>query len=212
MKIDNVLKIRRSILALEPGASATINLQGEDLNDVLAEAKNFVKSRKLLCAFEMDGRGLRVTRVAGGSGSNLYPEIDALEVGGSKLFELPPALHQRIRLAASNRSRSTGVRLSCTRDGDFIRVTRLPVTDDDEAACGAIQLPARATKYDMERLANGERLTFSLERRDHHKLRLAAHRHAVKTGWTIRCRIQDDGTMLVYRADLPTTVIATPNP
>lgn len=201
MNIENVLKIRRAIMVLEPGASVTIALPGEDPSQVTAEAQRFARGRNMLCAFTMEAAGLLVTRIGSGSGASLYPEIDALKVGASKLYEVPPSLHQRIRLAASNRARAGKVRLACKREGDFIRVTRLPMTDDEAKACGPIQVTARATKYDLERLSTGERLTFTLEPKDHHKVRLAASRAGKLNGWVVRCRLQDDGTMLVYRTD-----------
>lgn len=59
----------------------------------------------------------------------------------------------------------------------------------------------RIRRWELSSLARGDRLVFNVEPADHHKLRLAVSHKAKLNGWTVRCRVQDDGTMLVYRTD-----------
>lgn len=198
---DITLTVRRAIVQLKIGDQTTIKHPSATAEAITAEATRFGKARRMALQIEpMDG-AIKVTRLAETPRVNLYPELDALEVGASHLFNLPPAMHQRIRLAASSRSRSGMVRLSCSREGDAIRVTRLPMTEDEAASCPQLSMTERSTKYGLERLSTESQLRFEISRLDQAKLRLAAHRMSIKTGWMIRCRLQDDGSMLVYRTD-----------
>jgi len=203
MKSEHQRVIRVKILALAIGDKVIVNVTGCTASEIEAEASRFCKARRVPCLFKQMAGGLEVTRIAAAEKLSLYPDIDALEVGQSKLFELSSVFHQKIRQAVAYRSAAGKVRFSCTRDGEFIRVTRLPMTSAEAVACGPIQSPAKATKYNLERLASSRELRFDVPRAEQSKLRLAVHRQIIKTGWTIRARLQDDGTMLVYRTDVP---------
>lgn len=198
---DKTLEIRRAIMRLNVNDSATLKLDGHPFSYIEAEAKRFAKARKLALRVEQVESGARITRLVEAEKITLYPEIDALEVGKSHLFELPPAFHQRIRVAATSRNRNGAVRLACTREGEHIRVTRLPMNDAEAAQAGPITVPKRQTKYELERLATQRSIRFDIARPDQPKLRLAVSNYSLRTGWTIRCRLQDDGSMLVYRTD-----------
>lgn len=208
MKNDHLLAVRRAIITLAMGEHTEIIIDGVPPADVRAEAEAFARSRKLPCEFATTASGVSVTRVIKAPRGSTYPDLDKLAVGQSHLFELPPAMHQRVRAQAANRSRAGAVRLACLREGDAIRVTRLPIGDAEAKACGPIVARARATIYDLERLSTGQKLTFNVPRAEQSKLRVAVHRQTVKTGWTIRCRLQDDGSMLVYRTDVPAAATA----
>ena len=201
MDREQLVKIRSKILGIAVGAKQTISAAGTESGELEAIAKQFCRSRGLTCLFRITAAGLEIERIEKPQRGSLSPEIDALEVGQSKLFELPPTMHQKIRMACGYRSASGKVRLSCNREGDFMRVTRLPMTESEAEACGPITAPPKVTKYDLERLGSVRELVFNIARPDQQKLRLAVHRQQTKTGWTIRCRLQDDGTMLVYRTD-----------
>lgn len=198
---DIILNIRRAIMRLAVNESKTVKPTSITCEDFKAEAIRYAKVKRIGLDVKIEGDKVTMTRLIEIQKQSLYPEIDALEVGQSHRFEMGPTLHQRIRLAASNRTRQGLMRLTCTREGDAIRVTRLPMNSEEAAACGAVVVAERATRWGMERLATTRELRFDVPRKDHGSLRLAATRKAMMTGWTIRCRIQDDGTMLVYRTD-----------
>jgi len=201
MRNQDTLSIRRSINPLTIGQSATLQIADTPPADVIAYAKKFAKQRGMFISISETPEGVVVTRTETATRHPAYPEMATLGVGKSHLFQVPRAFHHRIRQAASFRSKTTGMRLACTVEGDGMRVTRLPVTPEEIAACGSMQPVARVTKYDLDRLSTTRELRFTIERSDHHKLRLACTNKAKTTGWTIRCRLQDDGTMLVYRTD-----------
>lgn len=193
------MQIRRLIIRLtQPGQSDTAL---GPFDHIKAEAERFAKARKL---------SVRVTPIEGGAkieripdqpkGLHAYPEILELAPGGSVLLQVAPLSHQRVRVRASQVAAKLGWTLRCMREGDAIRVIR---TDGVEAAPGPA-MPTRATKYDLDRLATpGERLVFQVTPPEQSRLRSACSTKARMTGWAIRCRLQDDGTMLVYRTDGP---------
>lgn len=198
---DQTLTIRRAVMRLTLNFPTAVETPGMPPADAQAEAKRFAKARKIPVDVQTTDTGIIVTRVDAEQRASLYPEIDALKIGHSHFFDLPPPMHQRVRLAASNRSRAGKMRLSCARDGDGIRVTRLPATDAERHACASIDAVTRATRWGLEQLAHTPEMRFDITRQEQQRLRMAAHKHGVKTGWTIRCRLQDDGAMLVYRTD-----------
>ena len=207
MRNQEALEIRKTILTLAVGQSSTSPTWGYPPADVEAYAKKFAKARGVHITTQQTPAGVVITRFSEPQRTSTYPELDALAVGDSHLFELPRELHQRIRQVATIRNRSGAVRLACSAEPAGIRVTRLPLTDDEKAACAPIQAPARPTKYDLGRLSAESRLTFAIPATEQHRLRLACSQKAKAMGWVIRCRLQDDGTMVVYRtdADAPTT-------
>ena len=207
MRNQEALEVRKTILALAVGKSSTSPTWGYPPSDVEAYARKFAKARGVHITTQQTPPGLVITRVSEPQRASAYPELEALAVGDSHLFELPREMHQRIRQVATLRNRTGAVRLSCSAEAAGIRVTRLPLTDDEKAACAPIQAPARPTKYDLGRLATEPRLTFAIPASEQHRLRLACSQKAKAMGWAIRCRLQDDGTMVVYRtdADAPTT-------
>lgn len=198
---EKILPIRRAIVRLNVGDSTELPINNMPISEAATEAKHFAKIKKLSIDVKTTATGLILTRSADPLQISMYPELDALEVGQSHLFQVPAPFHQRIRVAASSRNRSGTVRLACTREGDFIRVTRLPMTAEEQATAGPITAPARQTKYGLERLSSQRHIVFDTPREDRAKLRLAVSNYAARQGWTIRCRLQDDGTMLVYRTD-----------
>lgn len=194
--------MRRLVLALTVGETRKLTMSSAEAADLKPEAERFAKARRIPIRVSVAPDGIEFTRLEAAERGNAYPELDALEVGQCHTFELPPGVHQRIRLAASKRSQDGTKAFTCTRVGDHLAVTRLPVGAAEAAACGAVAIPSRPTKYDLERLSDpAARLVFAVPSAEQDLLRLAAHRKAKKTGWRIRCRIQDDGTMAVYRVD-----------
>lgn len=198
---DQTLNIRRAVMRLTLNSPTAVDTPGMPPADAQAEAKRFAKARKIPVDVKTTDTGIILTRVDAEQRASIYPEIDALQIGASHFFDLPAPMHQRIRLAASNRSRTGKMRLSCARDGDGIRVTRLPMTEAEHQACASIDAVTRASRWGLEQLEHMPDMRFDITRQDHARLRLAANRKATQTGWTIRCRLQDDGAMLVYRTD-----------
>lgn len=193
------LDLRRKLIRLaEPGDS--VEFAGPfDLID--AEVRRFSRGRGIPFDIEQADGGARITRKQKKpKGMHAYPEIAELKPGESVLLDVPPISHQRVRVTASQTALKTGATFRCMREGDAIRVIRTDGIDSRAAAA----LPARPTKYDLDRLATGARLTFDVAPADQFKLRSACSFKAKQTGWAIRCRLQDDGTMLVYRTDAPT--------
>lgn len=199
---EAIMSVRRAVLRLTIAQPAVIRVTGLTPAEIRAEVESFAKARKMPVAVTVETDGVAVTRLESAPRASLYPEIDALAVGQSHVFNLPRGQHQRIRLMASQRNRLGAVRLACNVEGDAIRVTRLPMTDAEAAACPPLATPERPTTYDLQRLAAVPELRFAIAPAERVKLRVAASREAVKRGWTIRCRLQDDGTMLVYRRDI----------
>jgi len=206
--IETPMKIRTAVMQLAFDKPVTITLPGMSADDIAEAAVAFGRRKHIGVHASHSADGVILQRVAFTKGVSAYPEMDALKIGDSHLYDLPPPAHQRIRLAASIRGRQGRGMFTCTREGDAIRVTRLPATDAERQACGPAVVPARVTKYDLERLAGVRELRFQVPRAEESRLRMAAHRQAVKTGWPIRCRLQDDGSMLVYRTDLLVTAPA----
>lgn len=209
---EATMSVRRAVLRLVVEQPAEIRVAGMSAAEIRAEVEAFAKARRMAVVMADLPDGVTAKRLEAIPRGSLYPEIDALTVGQSHTFKLPRSQHQRIRLMAANRNRLGLVRLACNADADGnLCVTRLPVTNAEAATCPPLATPERPTTYDLQRLAKVAELRFAIARADHVKLRTAASREAVKRGWTIRCRLQDDGTMLVYRTDpgaLPRTPFA----
>lgn len=206
------IEIRRKIKAMEIGDKITLPVPQGMAQLIPRQIMRCARGWVLPVSLDEAPGSITVTRLAEWPKVLRYPELDALEVGGSHLYQLPPQMHQRVRQAASFINKGGKVRLACTVEGDHIRVTRLPMTDAEAQACPPIKLPERATRWGLDRLATEPSLVFEIEPRDHHKLRLACTSKAKATGWTIRCRIQDDGTMKVYRTDAGAPAAAPPPP
>ena len=194
MSFDS-LELRRKLVKLDlPGA--TVDALGT-FELISAAARKFGRGRGIPLQIDPIEGGARITRLAEKQkGTHAYPEIAQLPPGQSVLLDVPPLSHQRVRVTASQTATRLGRTYRCMREGDAMRVIRT-----DGIPADAIAVPTRATKYDLDRLATGERLTFEIAPADHHKLRAACTFKGKQTGWTIRCRLQDDGTMLVYRTD-----------
>lgn len=200
MTIDS-LDLRRRIVRLSvPGDS--VNFVG-DFALIKSEAQQFCRAKHIPVRIEPSKDGAIITRVdADQVGSDRYPAFGKLQPGESELISVSPKEHQRVRVYASHFGRKTGAIFRCTKAGEGILVTRIDGT-------AAAQQPARASKYDLDRLATQREIRFDIERAEHHKLRIACSTKARTTGWSIRCRLQDDGSMLVYRVDdAPTTQAA----
>ena len=192
MKIDS-LELRRRIVRLAVAGDA-LTFAG-DFALIKAEAQQFCRAKRIPVRIEPSEDGAIITRLeADQLGSDRYPAFGKLQPGESELINVSPQEHQRVRVYASHFGRKTGVIFRCTKTDEGILVTRIDGT-------AAAQQPARASKYDLDRLATQREIRFDLERAQHHKLRIACSTKARTTGWSIRCRVQDDGSMLVYRVD-----------
>lgn len=118
-------------------------------------------------------------------------------------FDVPRCDQDKVRMAAFRASVKHGWTIRCQVQPDGAMLAFRPqATDDTEATPQPSErTPSdRGNLFDLERLADPDaRLTFNLPPSQQMRLRNAVHRKAVSTGWRIRCRIQDDGSMLVYR-------------
>jgi len=133
-----------------------------------------------------------------------YPEMDTLQIGQSHVFKVARPLHARVRMAASVRNRRGMVLLSCAQDGDFVRVTRHPLTEDEMNAHGPVLVVARASKYGLEKLETERELTFKpVDHRDLLRIRASVVVKGKITGWKLATRTQFDGSLTVTRLDMP---------
>lgn len=203
MNSGDQLDLRRRLAKLPMGHSSTFLYANTDPKDVAKAAKSYgrIKSKPVRCT--VTAGGVLIERVATWDNNSMYACIDALVVGQHHDFDVLPEKHAGIRLAASHRNRAGIVRLSCTRmPANVMRVTRLPLTTDEKIEHAIPLGDLRQTKYGLERLATLREIQLTVAPPDHHKLRLAASHKAKVMGWSLRCRLQDDGTMLVYRTDM----------
>lgn len=198
------LNIRRAVMQLQDAHPKTIEIDGGATRDHKAYAEKFARSRKIGVAVTISESKLIIERTGALVSTQRYGEMDALEVGQSHLFPVSIAEHASLRRMASYRNRDgSGRFFSCSVEPDGVRVTRMPTTDAERQAAPVIEQPRRASKYGLERLGEVSEIRFQLEKKDHQKLRLAVHQFSVKTSWAIRCRLQDDGSMLVKRMPTP---------
>lgn len=213
------LEIRKTIINLPFGESASLVLGDLPLEHAKDVALRFSRARKLPILILPSDPGVlalrRVTQTEANPGK--YPEMSALKIGESHLYEVPPPMFQRIRIAASNHNKTGLVLFSCRSEAQGLRVTRHPLTAEEIAAYGLIEptkkpAPAQVaqvpkvrkpTKYALERLATESTLRFDIPRTAHGDLRTRVTQYAMKHGLTLRCRVQDDGSMLVYPAPAP---------
>lgn len=201
------LEIRRAIMRLTFGQSAVIPTAIVPDHEAERLALDFCKAKKITIGVQHCKDGLIVTRLEPGEKISIYPELDALQVGQTHAFPFPPAMHQRVRVAATARNRIGKVRLACQRVGDQIHVTRLPITPEEISTCGPITAPDRASKYGLERLARVHELVFDFpDYIAQRRLRMAVSNKARQEGWTVRCRVSDDGKSIrVFRTDVEST-------
>lgn len=198
---DDQLTIRRAIVQLKQGASAMIKTTSERSAEVKAYAEKFARGRKIGLKATIGPDGVTLTRGANMVSTSRYSEMEVLAVGQSHVFDAPPSDHANIRRIASHHNRDGGKFFKCTREGDGLRVTRMPVTEAEREQYGTPDIPGRKTKYDLDRLAHIDELTFDLPRTEHQKLRMAVHRASIKNDWPLKCAIQPDGTLRVIRTD-----------
>lgn len=201
MTVD-VRAIRAAIVQTTIGGNNVIRTPPGTEDEAERVALEFSKSKKIPIIVSVIQGGIEFTRVEGVEKPSVYPEIDALLVGQYHTFPFPPSMHGRVRAAASARNKTGTVRFACSRDGDQIRVTRLPLTPEETALCSKIPEVERLHRWGrLADLDTKPLVIFEIEPKDHHKLRLAASQKAKTMGWTVRCRLQDNGTMAVYRTD-----------
>jgi hypothetical protein len=203
------LEIRKRIAAAQIGETVVMPIGDLPLDQARAIAKSFGGRRRYpVIIFDApdDRPGeLCFKRVTEDEAKSFaYPELDLLQIGQSHLFAAPKPMHQRIRMAASVRNRRGDVLLSCTLETGGLRVTRHPLTEAEIAAHGFIETPKRPSKYGLEQLEHLTELRFtSMQFVETQRLRLAVSTKAKIMGWKLRCRLQNDGTMVVTREAQP---------
>lgn len=207
----NELEIRRTIMRMTVGSTSDVDVPVGQESDAAACAVSFARSKKIEVLVTQEDGSIAITRVEPKEKPNVYPVLDALKVGESHLFPFPPRMHMRVRMAASARNRTGDVLFSCRKEGHQIRVTRMPVTDEEAASVTIPPNPRGAEgKYMLSRfLVPGAKVVYDVPRSDHYAIRNSVSRFAIMNDLRIRCRVQDDGSMLVYRVDgAPTTQAA----
>lgn len=198
------LNLRRAVIQLQDGQTKSLDIDAGSAQALKAYAEKFARSRKIGIDVTIDGSKMIIERTGTLVSTQRYGEMDALAIGESHLFKVSIAEHASLRRMASYRNRDgSGRFFSCSVEPDGMRVTRMPMTESERQAAPVIAEPRRASKYGLERLADVSEIRFELPKKDHQKLRIAVHQFSVKTSWTIRCRLQDDGSMLVKRMPAP---------
>lgn len=197
------VEIRRAILKADFGVVHTLPIGRLNIDVVTRRAKEFARDKGLWIEVIGSPDGFCFKRITPEEAkASAYSEMDHLAIGQSHLFELPPHLHQRIRMAASVRNRRGEVFLSCRREGDFIRVMRQPLTLEECAVHPSAAPTPRQSKYGLERLATERELTFKFDSfTELRNLRMAVSNKSQTEGWKLTCRKQLDGSVKVTRLD-----------
>jgi hypothetical protein len=199
MDQDTLLRVRRAVMALtakENGQSVLIRCDTSAAQQISAEVHRFARSRDLGVALADEDAGVRVTRDDSrkGAPASRYAPMDGLEVGDSHVFEVPLEDHYKVRQAASTRMKtSAGKKFRCEREGNGIRVTRLP--DDATISAG------RPRRHSINLAALDTHQAVAFAGYDMHSaVRTAASQWAYRHNWVLHTRIVGD-TITVYRLD-----------
>lgn len=201
-----VAKFRRAIVQLAVGDSTTVQTPMEFIY-AAHQVERFAAKRKLTLATSPVAGGIQIARGEDREPRNKWKVFDELKVGDSILFEHHPRLHGRIKAAAKYKNDQNGWRLTCLREGGYMRVLRLP-NDPAAPMVGAdgrrIVIATQPTKYELERLELTDRVTIELDELHHNLVRQAASRMARQRGWELVCRKAPDGkSITVHRLDKP---------
>lgn len=200
--------VRRTVVQTEPGQTATIDI-GMALPMRYERALvDFANKRHCPIRVISNERGL-ITFERLPTGTPTFDErisydpIDALQVGESCLFEIPPALYSRVRVATGRRNAMGDVRLSCSSEAAGIRVTRHELG----------KKPRRATRWGLERLETEKQITVTVADFSQRKaLSAAVYAMSRCHFWKLTTRALDDNTVLVIRLDDPVAPNTSPAP
>lgn len=194
------MTLRRAVLNIQHGQTKSVEIAEPHGAELKTYVEKFARSRKVGVSVTIDGSKLIIERVGNLSTTHRYGEMDGLAVGASHLFKVAIPEHAAVRRMASYRNRDGSGRVfRCTVDAGGLRVTRMPSTEAERQAVPLVEGVTRATKYGLERLETVGEIRFDVSRQEQQRLRMAVHKFAVKMDWRIRCRLQDDGSMLVVR-------------
>lgn len=210
VKITRVssLDINRSIGKLQVGESHTFKAPSDTQKRSIRNYAQKWTKMDAECTFCccQDGDDMIVKRVEGkdiGPGrKDAYPEIDALEIGESYVFDLPRSQHYLIRLACTQKNKTLDVRYSANAVPEGIRVTRLPATYEERLMySGTIQKPLRHSRWQLERLDTELRIVLTdVDPTEYATLRSSCAQKSLRTGWKIKCSIdRATGTATVTR-------------
>jgi hypothetical protein len=196
------LDVRKKVMSTPMGAVAELPLKGMAHEQAKLSAIRFSRAKKMpIRVLDSNPDVLKFQRcTADEAKSKAYPEMDMLKIGESHLYEIPYPKFQAVRMAASTVNRRGEVLLSCTQEATGIRVTRHPLAAEEVAEHGLVAKPQRASKYGLEALETVRELTFNpADAAEVLRLRAAVSIKGRLMGWKLRCRLQDDGSMLVVR-------------
>jgi len=201
-------KAKADVNALRPGESVVIGGPGSlhQMVRIHCSKLNKTGAARYTCATE-DG-GLRVTMLADGQNVARQTKygLERLHHEPELVLEGSPPELQRIRLAASQYSTRHAMPVSCQLlEPGRLRVFRPDLVarapSPDRRAQALTSTRPRSDKYGLDRLADDRELRFTVPPSEQNNVRQAVSAKARRTGWRIRCRLQDDGSMMVYRAD-----------
>lgn len=199
--VNYEIEIRKHILNSVPGKVVTLPIGHLEPAVARERAKSFARLKKVPIEILKSDTDLSFRRLTEAEATaTTYSAMDALEIGGSHLFEVPAPHHQRVRMAATARNRQGDVLLSCTREGSAIRVTRHPLKPAEIAAHGLLPIAARPSKYGLERLATESEIILApATPAELRNMRVAASTKAINEGWKVVCRKLEDGRLKITR-------------
>lgn len=201
---DDELEMRKAIIGIEIGERYIPKLTRLTHAQAAKIAKDFGRGRGIPLRITPTEFGPLIERVeVEERQASRYAEIDALKIGQSHTYNLPPSQHRRVRLACNNRARSGDFAYRCNVVLDGIMVTRLPATTAEQLDGSIIPTPPkRPSKWGLERLETEGLLTFNnISPTEIIRLRLSCSQKATITGWKIRCTVKNQNTAHVYRYD-----------
>ena len=198
------LDVRRKVMSTPMGEVAELALHGMQHEQAKLSAIRFSRAKKMpIRVLESPENILKFQRcTAEESKAKAYPEMDMLKIGESHLYEVAYPKFQAVRMAASAINRRGEVLLSCAQEAGGIRVLRHPLAAQEVSEHGLIAKPPRSSKYGLEALETVRELSFTpADAAEVLRLRAAVSIKGRLMGWKLRCRLQDDGSMLVVRLE-----------
>lgn len=193
------LEARRAVVRTKPGETGSVSTGKFHPPEFERALVDFARKRNNpIRVISNDQRVITFERLHSTAGQMAprldYAPMDALQVGESYLFDIPPAQFTRVRMSASVRNRSGNVLFSCSAEPGGIRVTRHELGSETK----------RTSKWGLDRLETEPRITVTLdEPKQRQALSVAVHAFSIRRGWRLTTRSLPDGTVLIFRTDLP---------
>lgn len=187
---DKPTKLKRWLHACKPGERLELPATDREVDRLISIANSFATGRRYFLSIQRTESGLAFTRGEDRPPrtSTNFAALDLLAVGEHVDFDLPVEQHQRVRVAASVRSRGTTM-LSCRKIGSVIRVTRVDASPDAPAATGR----PRVDRWGLRDIEVGQTKRIEAPRSEHASIRAAAAVRNREPGVYLSCRADAAG-------------------